>query len=70
MVVKVVQAQYEDGALQTKIRDLDESEMEEFELATDEDLGEFEPNQERASLLAFDNPIAAITRKPYGTVAI
>ncbi len=31
------------SALQTKIRDLDESEMEELELATDEVLGRVEP---------------------------
>lgn len=31
------------SALQTKIRDLDESEMEELELATDEALGRVEP---------------------------
>jgi mRNA-degrading endonuclease toxin of MazEF toxin-antitoxin module len=32
------------SALQTKIRDLDESELEELELATDEALGRVEPN--------------------------
>ena len=35
------------SALQTKIRDLDESEMEELELATDEALGRVEPEWER-----------------------
>ena len=33
------------SALQTRIRDLDESELEELELATDEALGRVEPNQ-------------------------
>ena len=32
------------SALQTRIRDLDESELEELELATDEALGRVEPN--------------------------
>jgi mRNA interferase MazF len=32
------------SALQTKIRDLDESELDELELATDEALGRVEPN--------------------------
>jgi len=32
------------SALKTKIRDLDESELEELELATDEALGRVEPN--------------------------
>jgi mRNA-degrading endonuclease toxin of MazEF toxin-antitoxin module len=32
------------SALQTKIRDLDENELEELELATDEALGRVEPN--------------------------
>ena len=32
------------SALQTKLRDLDESELEELELATDEALGRVEPN--------------------------
>jgi len=33
-----------NSVLQTKIRDLDESELEELELATDEALGRVEPN--------------------------
>ena len=35
------------SALQAKIRDLDEGEMEELELATDEALGRIEPKQRR-----------------------